>query len=401
MKKEVVLFQPSLRRFVLNFGRDLKHFSFKNVAVKSRAAGASPSAASFEKEINRVKMSPLSRFRRVVGLPNIRVRLDKEGDLFFTYGCLLITRKPYVTYIETGLALYNYDPTIASHPVARWLVSFLATRAACQKLIFVSEASKKSFFASVCYSPRAQKRLEAKSVVIYPIPIPKLESQPKRFTGALKLLFPGQLYIKGGLEVAHAYQRLRQAHPNVSLTMITALDIVTAKDQAYLRSLPGLTLLDAKLSEQEMIDTYRSHDIFVLPTLREGFGLVIVEALAYGLPVIITDQYATTEMATDGYNGFVYPNHPLKDYDPKTYQMFGRYYQPRDFYNTLFRFQKAGKLKPLENFLVQSVEKFIQNPALLARYSRNSLTLYHQKFDPQKLSKQFEKVLVEAVKLKA
>ncbi len=395
-KYTVILFQPYLRRFVLNIGQRLKQFEFRNVAPDKKIMGYH-TLSSYEKEFSRNKVTWQTRIRRFLGIPNVRIRFDQAGDLYFTYACLLITRKPYCTYIETGVALYNYDIGIAKNPIARWLVILLATRRNCRWLIFLSEAGRKSFFATVTYPAWARRRLEAKSRVIYPIPIEKQSILPRKFKGTLHLLFPGTFYIKGGLQVAQAYERLRQKYTNVTLTIITALHIVKPEDIAYMRSLSGLTLQDAKLSEAEMIKVYRSHDIFLLPTYRDGFGLVLIEALAYGLPVIITDQYATAEMVRDGYNGFIYPNHPFKDYDPKTYKMFGRYYNPRDLYRDIFQFHSEEKLKPVEDFLVAAVEKFLKNPQLLETFSRHSLELYREKFDAEMLSNKFESAFLEAV----
>ena len=199
------------------------------------------------------------------------------------------------------------------------------------------------------------------------------------------------------MEIAHAYECLRQSHHQVSLTIITATHMVRPADVAYLRSLPGLNLVEAKLSAEAMSQMYRNHDLFVLPTMREGFGLVLIEAIAYGIPLIVTDQYATSEMAIDGFNAFVYPNHPLKDYDPKTYKLLGRYYNPRDFYADLFKLQREGKLIPLEIFLVSSVERFITNPKLMKEFSQHSLDIYSQKFNFDKLSQKIETVFLEAM----
>lgn len=394
---EVVLFQPYLRRFFLNFGRNLKRFRFNHIAPPPKKGIGYHTLGTFEQEIQRTKVTKLARIRRIVGIPNVRLRLDKRGDLFFTYGSLVITLKPYCTYIETGLALYNYDLEIAKNPIARWIVMFLATRKQCKQLIFFSEAAKKSFFTTVSYPSSVRRRLESKSTIIYPIPIAKQESKPRQFTGQLRLLFPGTFYIKGGLEVAHAYERLRKVHKNVSLTIITAMHSLRTEDIDYMRSLPGLTLLDAKLNEQEMIEVYQSHDVFLLPTYRDGFGLVLIEALAYGMPVIITDQYATSEMAVDGYNGFIYPNHPLKDYDPETYRLLGKYNDIKALYTDLLQFQKDGALKPVEDFLVNSVEKYLKDPKLFEKHSKHSLELYAKKFDADMLSQKIEQVFLRAI----
>jgi glycosyltransferase involved in cell wall biosynthesis len=399
MKKyQVILFQTYLRRFVLNFGKYLKNFEFKSVSPPPITGVSSYRLPNFEQEIRRSKNNWKTMLRRFFGVPNVRIRVDREGDLFFTYGSLVISPKPYCTYLETGLALYNYDAGIAKNPIARFVVGFLASRSNCKRLIFLSEAARKSFFSTVRYPEPIRRKLYEKSIVIYPIPIEKRDVAPKKFRGRLKLLFPGIFYMKGGLEVAHAYERLRKRYSNVSLTIVTTLRTIKESDLRYLRTLPGLKLLDAKLSAQEMIRLYETHDLFLLPTFREGFGLVVIEALAYGLPVIVTDQYAVAEMAIDGENGFVYPDHPLKDYDPKTYRLLGKYHNPKEFYAVLFRAQKEGELKPVEDFLVSSITKFIANPNLLEKFSKNSLSLYRKKFDAHMLARKLESVFLDAVK---
>ena len=400
MPYKVILFQPYLRRFFLNFGRSLKYGSFSNISKPPKSPSGYQSLPTFEKEVQRRKVTTITKLRRFFGIPNVRLRYSDDGDVYFTYGCLLITNKPYCVYIETGLALYNYDLGIARNPIARLIVSYLTTRRNCSKLVFFSEASKTSFYSTIKYSKRVRKSIDRKSIVIYPPAIEKKESSPKSFNGSLKLLFPGTFYIKGGIEVINAYERLRKTHSNISLTVLTAVHMLRPEDVERMKTIPGLTLLDARLSEQQMIDIYSSHDILLLPTYREGFGLVLIEGLAYGMPLIITDQYATKEMVIPGKNGFVFPDHPLKDYDPITYQMFGKYYNPADFYRDLFRFQKDGKMRPIEDFLIKSIETFLEHPEQLASFSRESIQLYREKFDAEKLSDQIETVFLDAVSKK-
>ena len=50
---------------------------------------------------------------------------------------------------------------------------------------------------------------------------------------------------------------------------------------------------------------YAASDVFVLPTLYEPFGLVCLEAMACGLPVVTSTSAGAAELITEGVNGFV------------------------------------------------------------------------------------------------
>ena len=60
--------------------------------------------------------------------------------------------------------------------------------------------------------------------------------------------------------------------------------------------------------KDRLAELYRAADVFVLPTREDIWGLVINEAMAYGLPVVTTDRcVAGQELVEDGVNGYLVP----------------------------------------------------------------------------------------------
>ena len=59
-------------------------------------------------------------------------------------------------------------------------------------------------------------------------------------------------------------------------------------DYAY----DNVTVITGNLSSQELIDLYAEHDVLVYPSYGEGFGLIPLQALGTGMPVISTGEWA-------------------------------------------------------------------------------------------------------------
>jgi len=65
------------------------------------------------------------------------------------------------------------------------------------------------------------------------------------------------------------------------------------------------TLFLGFLPEKEKVEALRSADVFVLPTLYEGFGTVMIEAMAAGCPVITTNVAGNSEIIRHNRNGIL------------------------------------------------------------------------------------------------
>jgi glycosyltransferase involved in cell wall biosynthesis len=55
------------------------------------------------------------------------------------------------------------------------------------------------------------------------------------------------------------------------------------------------------------VERFQTSDIFVFPSLQDGFAIVVAEALACGLPVITTRNTGASDLIQPGVNGEIVP----------------------------------------------------------------------------------------------
>lgn len=79
---------------------------------------------------------------------------------------------------------------------------------------------------------------------------------------------------------------------------------ISPRVQPLLPDLPGVTFL-GKRPHSELPALVRESDVLVFPSYFEGFGLVVLEAMAGGLPVIASDATVGSDVITDGEDGFL------------------------------------------------------------------------------------------------
>ena len=118
----------------------------------------------------------------------------------------------------------------------------------------------------------------------------------------LRALFVGHLSQRKGL--ADLHEAMEHVRGLVTLTLVgprvaadcPALDQVIHAHH-WLPPVPHARLLELMAE----------HDVLVFPSIVEGFGLVITEALSRGLPVITTPHTGGPDLMTDGRDGFIVP----------------------------------------------------------------------------------------------
>lgn len=116
----------------------------------------------------------------------------------------------------------------------------------------------------------------------------------------LKVLYVGGINLRKGVQYLVACAEKLQ-HTNIKFIFIGAVEV---EDKIVDRFPPNI-VLTGHLPYEKVKEYYEKADIFVFPTLSDGFGRVQLEAMEYGLPVIATSNCG--KVVENGVNGFVVP----------------------------------------------------------------------------------------------
>lgn len=215
-----------------------------------------------------------------------------------------------IGYWRAGHAIYDEE----REREPQWAVTLAGTRDSARKLerkdrelaladvIFVASSFTRSTLA---LAPESDGILSRTRVFPYGAPPALTEWQlpaPRATNQPLRVIFVGLLSQRKGL--SYLFEAVKSLGKNVELTVIgrqtdseCAPLEAALKRHRYLKSLP----------HDEVLREMREHDVLVFPSLFEGFGLVITEAMSQGLPVITTPQTAGPDFIEDGRDGFIVP----------------------------------------------------------------------------------------------
>jgi len=128
------------------------------------------------------------------------------------------------------------------------------------------------------------------------------------------VLFLGRLNWKKGLDtLIPAFKRVAEKVPDVRLV------IAGGDEGGYQKKIEKL-VSDANLKERvcfinaikgkEKIQAFEESDVFVLPSYSENFGMAVVEAMYFGLPVVITKYVGVAPFVEEAKAGLVVPKDP-------------------------------------------------------------------------------------------
>ncbi|MCT1866881.1 glycosyltransferase family 1 protein [Dermabacter sp. p3-SID358] len=208
-------------------------------------------------------------------------------------------RIPLVASYHTNLPAYlsRYRAWAWSAPIITWATRRLHREATFN--VVTSEAMREQ--ARTMGLERVEVVRRAVDTQLFhpgkgPTPAPPHDSHNRR----LRLLFVGRLAAEKDLSRLAPLMRCRD---DLELTLVGE-----GPHRADLeREFRGTrTRFTGVLQGEELARAYRAHDLFVFPSVTETLGLVLLEAMASGLPPLAARSGPTLEQIVDGETGFVF-----------------------------------------------------------------------------------------------
>jgi glycosyltransferase involved in cell wall biosynthesis len=253
----------------------------------------------------RVIRSPIKAYMRSYDM--------REVDVVEAIISPVVTNKPWIYSCENFPAAAAFS--LAGIPLPRSVrvrvIRHLLMRSNCKKVVFWSRAGLSTLESYGGLDSR--DALFQKATVVYPA-VRQVPDDLVRFSdGDVTLLFSGDFFRKGGVNVVDAFERATRLYPNLKLILCCdeTIDFNSPNRrlrEEYLRKVRSIDKIEflGRVPRDYMIEhVLPKSDVYLLPTYAETFGMSVLEAMAFGIPVVATNHFAIPEMVTHGETGLL------------------------------------------------------------------------------------------------
>lgn len=263
-------------------------------------------------------MSQYLPSEKYTGFNNSRLRLGLASIKIAPKADAVILN--HINFALIGIVIKLFNPKcrvwLIAHGIEVWRplsrIKKVFLNSYCNKIICVSNFTREQMITRHGSNPG--KCVVLNNVVDPFIKLPGVFDKPEYLLNRYGLNSSNQVIFtltrlasseqyKGHEQVIKAVGDLKQSFPNIKYILSGQYDAVEEeriKNLIDKYGVDGQVILTGFLNENELTDHFLLADLFVLPSKKEGFGIVFIEALACGLPVICGNADGSIDAILDG-----------------------------------------------------------------------------------------------------
>jgi len=302
-------------------------------------------------------------------VPNAHLtKTSQNYDLIHCCHCLSKNKnKPWVADIESEWQLYLGKKTKrAKEKVKKILMSNN-----CKKILPWTQITGNEIIKEF---PEIKDKVE----VIYPaIPVNKKISKKNENDKIAILYATRYFWLKGGIIALEVYKKLKERYDD-KIDLIFISDVPEKVKERYPKQ-----KIKNLVSNKELFKLYEKSDIFFYPSFVDTFGFGLLEAMSFGLPIVIVNtKYTKTrrEIMGDNKNGLMFDVEDI---------ITERLIKEKE---------RLIKEKEIINKLFGNCSKLINNKKLREKMSKNCINeIKNGKFSIKERNKKLKRIYEEAL----
>jgi glycosyltransferase involved in cell wall biosynthesis len=261
----------------------------------------SNSQAKFQQAVS--KSSILKSIARKINIPTI-LNVNTDCPLIHAVQHLVLNNKPWVVDVEHIGTFSGMDPKRERGAVSKFLVRKFLEKKQCKQILPWTFAAKEGM-DNLLKSKIIQEKTTVLHAAVHSVDFHKPKSDQVNFFFVSKFF-----QRKGGYEAIEAFRKIEDKYDNIKMTVVSEIDMPIDKTKYHKIEFSN------PVPRAELYEKYfKTSDVFVYPTFYDTFGLVMLEAMSFGMPVITIDDFPTKEIVENGVNGFLVDGYSQRWYD--------------------------------------------------------------------------------------
>lgn len=244
--------------------------------------------------------------------PNLLITVGPRAGFLVAIASLFVIRATHAHWFTGQVWAASRKPMTK---LAWWLDFFLIKRVG----VLFSDGHSQAKFLTNSFNI-SREIFQPKNGSINGLPIKYTAAKPAEFsrTNRKRVLFVGRLTKDKGLEIISLLAKGHSpAQSGYNFTIAGPIDETFTNFTEWSQGLPENVTLIAQAIDP--LDFYKEADLLILPSKREGFGSVVIEAQSQGLPVIVSDIYGLRDSFQNETTGYACTT--LQDYEAALHKL--------------------------------------------------------------------------------